>query len=160
MKAQQPEMRARPLPKPYKSKKESAMKVSIENKSSAAITVKGRHTLRIPAEGALETVLPDNDQTSRTLARLRREYPALKISVEKGIAAPSACGNPGKADAAPMEKEAFAALANAAKGTGDKWNVSVEGVKTFKIKEAADEAGAIELAYAAYLEDFSAANAE
>lgn len=155
------------------------MKVCIENKSSAAITVKGRHTLRIPAEGKLETTMADTPQTSNTLNRLRREYPALKITIDKAgegsttgadsggqIVDPSSKTEPegnsapeNEKAAAPMEKEAFIALAKASKGSGDKWNVNVEGVKTFKVKEAADEAAAIELAYASYLESFSAPNA-
>lgn len=159
------------------------MKVRIENKSSAAITVKGRHTLRIPAEGVLEATMVDTPQTSKMISRLRREYPALKISVAKDGDEKCAGEDNGKQSppndpsskqepentsapenallpAAPMEREAFIALAKASKGSGDKWNVSVEGVKTFKVKDAADESAAIELAYSAYLESFSATNAE
>lgn len=161
------------------------MKVRIENKSSAAITVKGRHTLRIPAEGVLETTMADTPQANKTLSRLHREYPALKITVAKDGDEKGAGEDNGKQvqpndppskpepentsvpenenallPAAPMEREAFIALAKASKGSGDKWNVAVEGVKTFKVKDAADESAAIELAYSAYLESFSATNAE
>ncbi len=141
------------------------MKVRIENKSSAAITVKGRHTIRIPAADVLETVLPDSEQIHKTLSRLRREYPALKIEIAGDDATPETASAPvsghaevpaSDAPETPMAKEAFLTIAKASKGSGDKWNVNVEGLKTFKIREATDEAAAIDLAYAEYLEAFSA----
>lgn len=139
------------------------MKVRIENKSSAAITVKGRNTLRIPAQGILETVLPDVPQTHKIINRLRREYPALTINIEKeheNSAAEKQTNETRQEEipqpATPMDKDSFVSLAKAVKGNGDKWNVNVDGLKAIKVREAADEAAAIELAYAAYLESFSA----
>lgn len=66
----------------------------IENKSSSPITVKGRHSIKIPGnvsgETAVHTALPDDAQTAKLISRLRREYPALVITEQKTVTPPAA----------------------------------------------------------------------
>ncbi len=151
------------------------MKVRIENNGSASITVKGRHTIRIPEHGVFEAELPDTPNIKNIISRLRREYPALKITVANDEAKPvqdkKADGgasqpqkdNSAKGDgqpqepakvAGPMAKDAFVAQAKASRITGNKWNVKIDGA-TFEPVEAPDKAAAIEAAYALYAESFS-----
>ncbi|MCX4310804.1 MAG: hypothetical protein OSJ28_11060 [Desulfovibrio sp.] len=151
------------------------MKVRIENNGSASITVKGRHTIRIPEHGVFEAELPDTPQIRNVISRLRREYPALKIiiandeakpaqniktggdeSQPQGDATPQGDGQPQEPskNAGPMEKDAFVAQAKASRAAGNKWNVKIDST-TFELLEAADKAAAIEAAYALYAESFS-----
>lgn len=155
------------------------MKIRIENNSSSSITVKGRHTLRIPEHGVFEGELPDTPQIRNVISRLRREYPTMKITIgedetaqpekdvktEGGEPQPQGDNNqqgdgqpqePAKT-AEPMGKEAFIAQAKASKSGGNKWNVKIDGA-TFDAVEAADKATAIEAAYALYAESFSNPN--
>lgn len=63
------------------------LSVHIENNSSTSITVKGRNGIKIPAHAtgaaAVTISLPDTPQVAKTLNRLRREYPILRIEVNK-----------------------------------------------------------------------------
>lgn len=155
------------------------LKVYIENNGSTSITVKGRNGIRIPAhatgDAAVALDLPDTSKIAKTLSRLRREYPALRIKVEK---AAESCESGGDAsgqgqkrevaqshdseqspsDSAPMDKDAFTArvTGTAEKGSGW-WHVIVEGVtEPFKVRGAKDAAHAVDLAYDAYLENLTA----
>lgn len=154
------------------------MKVRIENNGSASITVKGRHTIRIPEHGVFEAKLPDTPNIKNIISRLRREYPALKITVAnddakpaKNIKADEGASQPQKDNSAkgdgqpqdpakvagPMAKDVFVAQAKASKTAGNKWSVKIDSA-TFEPVEAADKAAAIEAAYALYVESFSKPN--
>lgn len=154
------------------------LKVCIENNGSTSITVKGRNGIRIPAhatgDAAVALDLPDTPQIAKTLSRLRREYPALRIKVEKAESCESGDDANGQgqtqetaqgddseqspSDSAPMDKDAFTArvTGTAEKGSGW-WHVIVEGVtEPFKVRGAKDAAHAVDLAYDAYLENLTA----
>lgn len=157
------------------------LNVHIENNSSTSITVKGRNGIKIPAHATGDTAvtisLPDTPQVAKTLGRLRREYPALRVKVNKEDeqentedsgagdtegqeqtgATSATSGQLSSDESAPLDKEAFAARVTGTteKGSGW-WNVTVEGfTEPFKVRGAKDEASAVELAYEAYLEDFT-----
>lgn len=141
------------------------MKVRIENNSSSSITVKGRHTIRIPEHGIFEATLPDTVQIKNTINRLRREYPALKILIEQGDV-PGKDAKPANSESQkqepgnmsePLTKDVFVAQAKASKTTGNKWNVKIGGI-TLEVAEAADKAAAIEAAYALYVEGVATPN--
>ena len=154
------------------------IKVRIENNGSMSITVKGRNGIQIPAHAignaAVDLNLPDTPQIARTLSRLRREYPALRIKVEKAEsrepngdadrpeqAEKTTQGNavePSPPDAAPLDKDTFTArvTGTAEKGAGW-WHVTVNGfAEPYKVRGAKDAAHAVELAFDAYLENITA----
>lgn len=154
------------------------LKVRIENNGSTSITVKGRNGIRVPAhatgDAAVDLDLPDTPQIAKTLSRLRREYPALRIKVEKvesretdgdanemGQAPETAQGGASEQslpDSAHWDKDAFTArvTGTAEKGSGW-WHVTVDGItEPYKVRGAKDEAHAVELAFDAYLENLTA----
>lgn len=147
------------------------LSVHIENNSSTSITVKGRNGIKIPAHAtgaaAVTISLPDTPQVAKTLNRLRREYPILRIEVNKedkqkntedsGTRDADGQEQAGGSSTDPLDKGTFAARVTEVteKGSGW-WNVIVEGgTEPFKVRGAKDEASAVEQAYETYLEDFT-----
>ncbi len=146
------------------------MKVTIENKGSASLSIKGRHGFHIDAHSSVVVELPDTPGSANMLQRLRREYPAMRVLVEKGNAAsspgvndaphaPSAPASPsgspaGGADggADVMSAENFASRAKVTKGEAGWWTVTVEGIRDIKVRSAKSEETAIEMAYAEYIQ--------
>lgn len=143
------------------------MKIKIQNQSGNSLTVKGRTPLTVRAFETREVELPDTPRTRALLARLAREYPAMRITRIMPVALPKAMPVPSSNEeetengtppeeapaAEPMEKDAFAAAATVTeKGSG--WReVSVAEVlgSPFKVR-AKDTESAIEMAYEEYLE--------
>ncbi len=158
------------------------MKVTIENKGSASLSIKGRHGFHIGPYSTVTVELPDTPGTANTLQRLRREYPAMRVSIEKANAQPPAAGKEGNAATPPdagnapqtppsnpsspsgtsaggagaggikMSTEDFKAHAKVTAGEAGWWTVAVEGLQDIKVRSAKSEANAIEMAYARYLE--------
>lgn len=138
------------------------MKVTIENKGSASLSIKGRHGFHIDAHSSVVVELPDTPGSANMLQRLRREYPAMRVLVEKGNDAPHAPSAPaspsgggtGGADggADVMSAENFASRAKVTKGEAGWWTVTVEGIRDIKVRSAKSEETAIEMAYAEYIQ--------
>lgn len=156
------------------------MKVTIENKGSASLSIKGRHGFHIDAHSSIVVELPDTPGSANMLQRLRREYPAMRVLVEKGEPLPrtdakgNAASSPGVNDAAHapsapaspsgspaggadggadvMSAENFASRAKVTKGEAGWWTVTVEGIRDIKVRSAKSEEAAIEMAYAEYIQ--------
>ena len=154
------------------------MKVTIENKGSASLSIKGRHGFHIDAHSTVVVELPDTSASANVLQRLRREYPAMRVIVERGGAQPPSAPGMGENGAAPsgtntpqppsapsdapaegadgntnmMNAEDFASRATVTEGEAGWWTVAVDGIRDIKVRSAKNEANAIEMAYAKYLE--------
>lgn len=144
------------------------LKVHIDNPSSTSITVKGRNSIKIPAfatdDSAVTLEMPDTPQIAKTLSRLRREYPSLRIDVEKLAGVEDVQGKTTKStQVAPsghtplLSKDEFATkMANTAEKGSGWWDVTVDGfMEPFKVRGAKDENSAVELAYEDYLEELT-----
>lgn len=64
------------------------IKVTIENKGSASLSIKGRHGFHIGPHSTVTVELPDTPVTANMVQRVRREYPAMRVSIEKPGAQP------------------------------------------------------------------------
>jgi len=151
------------------------LKVTIENKGSASLSIKGRHSFHIGAHSTVNVELPDTPGSANMLQRLRREYPAMRVLVERKSAQPPVVAVPsgahdtpnassasatlsgslaGEAEdgAEPMSAEDFASRARVTAGEAGWWTVSVEGIRDIKVRSAKSEVNALEMAYAKYLE--------
>lgn len=154
------------------------MKVTIENNGSASLSIKGRHGFRIGAHSTAVVELPDTPASTNVLQRLRREYPAMRVTVERMEARPPSAPGMGENGAIPsgantplppsapsgtpaaeadgdtnmMSAEDFASHATVTEGEAGWWTVAVDGLRDIKVRSAKNEANAIEMAYAKYLE--------
>lgn len=154
------------------------MKVTIENKGSSSLSIKGRHSFFIGAHTTVTVELPDTPNSANMIQRLRREYPAMRVIIEKADPLPrgaAKAGNPptptddsnptqaastgssrssegAEAGGTKMSAENFTARAKATAGEAGWWTVAVEGLQDIKVRSAKNESNAIEMAYAKYLE--------
>lgn len=154
------------------------IKVTIENKGSASLSIKGRHGFHIGPHSTVTVELPDTPATANMVQRVRREYPAMRVSIEKPSAQPPAAGKEGTATTpsdtsnaaqtpptspsgtptggagagGKMTEEDFKARAKVTAGESGWWTVAVEGLQDIKVRSAKSDANAIEMAYAKYIE--------
>jgi hypothetical protein len=148
------------------------VKVRFENYDSGPVLLRSSVlVLEVPGravgERAVVRELPETEAVDRYLASLSRRYRALKISLvdeikdRGGESAPlSDAGSEPEEDVDSlvnpdmMTREAFASLvASTRKGVSGWWTVLVEGFEMpFKVRGAADDQDAIEMAYKEYEE--------